>query len=63
MTKKAWAKGRNKQYFVCVDEETRKLARELSLEYGVTMKDLIGIALMRWKLTENAKPDTKEKVS
>lgn len=50
MNKKVWAKGRNKQFFVCVDEETRELAKELALKEKLTMKSFISMAIIHWKL-------------
>lgn len=48
-TKKPWAKGRNKQYFVNVSLETRELAKALALEEKMTMKDLIAEAVKSYR--------------
>ncbi len=56
MTKQAWAKGRKEKNFVlAVDAATRDLARELAIEYRVTIKDMVSISLVHYALTKQEK--------
>lgn len=58
MAKNNWAKGRQKcTAVIAVDKETLELARRLAHEIGVTMKDMVAIALIKYQNGQSSKND------
>ncbi len=58
MVKMSWAKGRQRlNKNVACDPETRELARKLALENGVTIKEMISMALTAWEKEYAARKD------
>jgi antitoxin component of RelBE/YafQ-DinJ toxin-antitoxin module len=58
MSKNNWAKGRQKcKCTIAVDEETRDAARMLAHEIGVTIKDMVAIALRQYQNGQSPKKD------